>query len=79
MAYSSRLIAVVLFLNLAVITSVGLVLTKSHSNHLQIATTAVENLSELLIHDIGATYASTDEVLQELVVEHALSWNGQAR
>ncbi|MBP6645874.1 MAG: EAL domain-containing protein [Burkholderiaceae bacterium] len=72
MAYSSRLIAVVLFLNLAVITSVGLVLTKSHSNHLQIATTAVENLSELLIHDIGATYASTDEVLQELVVEHAL-------
>lgn len=76
MAYSSRLIAVVLFLNLAVITSVGLVLTKSRSNHVHTATTAVENLSELLIHDIGATYASTDEVLQELVVEHAL---GQER
>lgn len=73
MTYSSRLISVVLALNLTVISAVGLVLARSQSNHLQAAESAVENLSELLVRDIGATYASTDEILQELVDEHALA------
>ena len=72
LTYSTRLIVAVLAINLAVVTVAGLMLSRSHSNHLQAAGTAVANLSELLIHDVGATYASTDEVLQELVVEHML-------
>ena len=72
MTYSKKLIALVVALNLAVMGAAGWMLVQSRSNHFETAKAAVENLSELLVHDIGASFASTDEVLQELIVEHSL-------
>lgn len=62
-AYATRFIASVIILCVIAIALAGLSLRRSYENHLETAETATQNLSMLLLNQIGSRYDEVDQTL----------------